>query len=200
MAVETGALAVLLFQIGRSDMRKFSCLLTGLVLGVSLLAVPAALLAQEERPFRIAVVDLDAVVAESAAGQALARELEALQERARAEVDRLRRPAEAIRGQIQEGAGSLPPERVAELQREYERIMNDVRRYTDEQQREGQRMQQAGLLEIEASLEPVFEQVQADFQYDVILNRVPGVVVMVGARADITAEVIRRVGSAGDSG
>ena len=71
--------------------------------------------------------------------------------------------------------------------------MNDVRRYTDDQQREGQRRQSEGLRAIEQQLEPVFEQLQAEMGYDVILNMVPGVVVMAGDRADITDEVIRRL-------
>lgn len=139
-----------------------------------------AAIAQDDRPFTIAVVDLDAVVANSPAGRALDQEIDAFQQSVQSEVDRRRDEARSLQQELREGAGTMTPARQAELRQSLERIMNDVRRYTDDQQREGQ-------------LEPVLEQLQADMGYDVILNRVPGVVVMTGDRADITDEVIRRL-------
>lgn len=150
-------------------------------------------LAQDDRPFTIAVVDLDAVVANSPAGRALEQDIEAFQRSVQAEVDRRRDEARSLQQEVNEGAGSMTPARQTELRQRFEQIMTDVRRYTDDQQREGQRRQNEGLRAIEQQLEPVFEQLQADMGYDVILNRVPGVVVMAAERADITDEVIRRL-------
>ena len=152
-----------------------------------------AALAQDDRPFTIAVVDLDAVVANSPAGRALEQEIDAFQRSVQSEVDRRRDEARSLQQELREGAGTMTPARQAELRQSLERIMNDVRRYTDDQQREGQRRQSEGLRAIEQQLEPVFEQLQAEMGYDVILNMVPGVVVMAGGRADITDEVIRRL-------
>jgi Skp family chaperone for outer membrane proteins len=56
-------------------------------------------------------------------------------------------------------------------------------------------MQSEGLREIEKQLEPVFEKVRDEGGYDLILNRVPGVVVMAGQRVDITQKVIDRLNS-----
>lgn len=157
-----------------------------------------AALAQDDRPFTIAVVDLDAVVANSPAGRALEQEIDAFQRSVQSEVDRRRDAARSLQQELNEEAGSMTPARLAELRQSLEQIMNDVRRYTDDQQREGQRRQNEGLRAIELQLEPVFEQLQADMGYDVILNRVPGVVVMTGDRADITDEVIRRLEASSD--
>jgi len=166
---------------------------SGIAFAALVTVLSGAALAQDDRPFTIAVVDLDAVVANSPAGRQLARDLEAFQDSVQAEVERRRAEAQSIQRQVTEGANSMTPERQAELRQSFEQIMTEVRRYTDDQQREGQKRQQEGLKKIEQQLEPVFEQLQADLGYDVILNRVPGVVVMAGERADITAEVIRRL-------
>lgn len=154
---------------------------------------PGAALGQDDRPFTIAVVDLDAVVANSPAGRELGRDIEAFQESVQAEVTRRQAEARSIQQQLNEGANSLTSERLTELRQGYEQIITEVRRYTDDRQREGQRRQNEGLRAIELQLEPVFEQLQAEMGYDVILNMVPGVVVMAGERADITDEVIRRL-------
>jgi Skp family chaperone for outer membrane proteins len=54
-------------------------------------------------------------------------------------------------------------------------------------------MQNEGLAEIEKLLGPVFEKVRAEGNYDLILNRVPGLVVMANPRIDITQQVIERL-------
>ena len=50
--------------------------------------------------------------------------------------------------------------------------------------------------DIEIKLQPVFEKIRDDMGYDLILNNVPGVVVMSNARIDITELVVERLNSA----
>lgn len=152
-----------------------------------------AALAQSDRPFTIAVVDMEAVVTNSLNGRQLSEELDAFRQSVGSEVERRQNEARAVQQQIADGANSLSPERLAELRRNYDQAVADLRRYGEEQQREGQRRQEAGLRAIEQQLEPVFEQIQAEAGYDLILNRAPGVVIMAGERADITEQVIRRL-------
>ena len=56
---------------------------------------------------------------------------------------------------------------------------------------EAQKMQQAGLQQIETQLEPIFEQFQNENGYDLILNHVSGVVVMASDKVDITEQLIQ---------
>lgn len=156
------------------------------VVALAALTVPAS----AQQAVNIAVVDLDFVVAQSPAGKALGQKLEAFQKQAQSEAEAKQKAAVDLRKRMAEGVNSLSEEKLAELQKQYEDIMIDIRRFRDDKQREGQKMQDEGLKEIEKQLEPVFEKVRDENGYDLILNRVPGVVVMAGERVDITKKVI----------
>ena len=164
--------------------RRLGLAIAGLAL---LLTGPAAF---AQGAINIAVVDLEVVVASSQAGKDLATKLKGLQESAGAQVDSMQKEAVELRQRIAEGANSLSDDKLADMQKEYEDKMIAIRRYTDDKQREGQKMQQEGLAAIEKQLEPVFEKVRDEGNYDLIPNRVPGVVVMAGESIDITKKVI----------
>jgi len=168
---------------------------------LALLAVIAAVAvapaqAQDDGPAKIAVVNLDYIVAQSPAGKALQAKLEQFQQEVRSEVQARTESARDIRQRIAEGANSLSEDKLAELQQEYEDATIAIRRYQDDKQREGQKMQTEGLREIEKELQPVFEKVRDEGGYDLILNNVPGVVVMAGERIDITQEVVDQLNAA----
>ncbi len=152
------------------------------------LTLPAA--AQQNQPINIAVVDLDFVVAQSPAGQALGKKLEEFKKTAQAEVEGKQKQAADLRNRIRDGVNSLSEDKLAELQKQLEDVAIEIRRFGDDKQREGQKMQDEGLRQIEKQLEPVFAKIRDDNGYDLILNRVPGVVVMAGERVDITKKVI----------
>jgi len=167
-------------------------LIGALVLPVGALLEPANVYAQEGPPVKIAVVDLDRLVAQSSAGQRLQARLEKFQQDTQAEGEALNEKAREIRQRIAEGANSLSQEALAALQKQYEDQTVAIRRLRDDKQREGQKIQQEGLREIERQLEPVFVQIRDQGGYDLILNNVPGVVVMAADRIDITQQVIDR--------
>lgn len=151
----------------------------------------------QEGPLKVGVVDVEAVVAESPQGKALQTRLEQFQTEVQGELQRLQNDAQAIQQRITDGANSLSDERLAELNAELEDATIKIRRYRDDKQRQGQKMQEEGLVQIERALQPVFEQVRAEMGFDLILNRVPGVVLMISDRVDITALMIQRINSAG---
>ena len=153
-------------------------------------------LVAQEAPLRIAVVDVEAIVAESPQGKNLQAQLEQFQTEVQAELQRLQNDAQAIQQRITDGANSLSDERLSELNAELEDATIAIRRYRDDKQRQGQKMQEEGLVAIEAALQPVFEQVREEMQFDLILNRVPGVVLLISDRVDITALMIQRLNAA----
>ena len=159
-----------------------------LLVALSLTGVGTAL--AQEAPIKIAVVNLDYIVAQSSAGKGLQEKLTAFEKQVRAEVEARTEAARGLRQRLIEGANSLADDKLSEMQKQLEDATIDIRRYRDDKEREGQKMQQEGLKEIEKQLEPVFEKVREDGQYDLILNNVPGVVVMAGPRADITQKVL----------
>lgn len=166
-------------------------------LGTSMLPVEAQDSSAPQPPLKIAVVDLEAVASASPAGLALQKELAdfeaAVQAEGKGKTDR----ALELQGLIRDGANSLTPEKLSEYQRELEDLTIQLQRFQDDKQREGQQMQAEGLRKVEAELEPVFKALQEQEGYDLILNKVPGVVVIAGDRADITQLVIDRLTAAG---
>lgn len=160
-------------------------LATALLLGASIQPVQA-----QDAAVKIAVVDLEIVVAGSEAGKQLQAQLESFQKKVQEDGNALNENGREIQRRIAEGANSLADDKLAELQKQYEDATIALRRFRDDKQREGQKLQSEGLREIERQLEPIFKQIQEQKGYDLILNNVPGVVVMANERIDITAQVI----------
>ncbi len=159
-----------------------------------LLAVTAA--GAQESSISVVVVDLERVVAQSAAGQALQEKLVKFQEEAKTLGEAKATAARDIRQRIADGANSLSEDKLNQLQKDFEDAQIDIRRFQDDKQREGQKMQGEGLREIEKQLQPVFEKIRDEGGYDLILNNVAGVVVMANEKVDITAQVIEKLNAA----
>jgi Skp family chaperone for outer membrane proteins len=167
------------------------CLISAAVLSTAVLGTGDA--AAQDHQVKIAVVNLDYIVAQSPAGKALQSQLEAFRNSVQADAEKRAETARDLRRRIAEGANTLSDDKLAELQRQYEDAQIDIKRYQDDKQREGQKMQADGLKKIEAELEPIFVKIRDEGGYDLILNNVPGVVVMVGEQIDITQKVVDRL-------
>ncbi|NJL27840.1 MAG: OmpH family outer membrane protein [Thermoanaerobaculia bacterium] len=174
-----------------------------LTLGLSLTSLcltggfATAALAQDG-PIKIAVVDLDRVIAQSKAGKELQTKLEKFQQDIKNQGEAMNEEARQLRQRMTDGVNSLSEDKLAELQKQFEDKQIAMRRFRDDKQREGQKMQEEGLREIEKQLQPVFEKVRDDGGYDLILNYVPGVVVMAGERIDITKKVVETLNATGN--
>lgn len=157
-------------------------------LGLAILTLGGAAMAQQN--VRIAVIDLDRLVAQSVVGRQLADKLEAFQAQVQAEGKTLADKARATQKLINDGANSLSSEKLAELQQQLEDESIQVRRFTENKQREGAKMRDDGLQDIESQLQPVLDKIQQDGNYDLILNRTPGIVIMASDQVDITDQVV----------
>jgi len=166
---------------------------TAVVLLVSFALTPVV---AQEAPLKVAVVDVEIVVAESPQGKALQTRLEQFQNQVQGELQRMQNDAQAIQQRITDGANSLSEDRLSELNKELEDATIAIRRYRDDKQREGTKIQEEGLMGIEQVLQPVFAQVRDEMGFDLILNRVPGVVLMISERVDITPLMIQRLNAA----
>ena len=165
-----------------------------LVLLLSFVLTPVV---AQDAPLKIAVVDVEVLVAESPQGRALQVRLEEFQTQTQAEMQRMQNDAQAIQQRITDGANSLSPDKIAELNKELEDASIALRRFRDDKQREGQKIQEEGLLGIEGILQPIFAEVRDEMGFDLILNRVPGVVLMISERVDITPLMVQRLNAVG---
>ncbi len=162
--------------------RSRFCRLVPVLAFLATLAWPA--MAQE--PIKIAVVDVDRVVALSETGKALDARLKALEQELRA---KLEEKAQTVQNLRASAAGKTPDEQ-RELGKQIEDERLAAQRLQEDSQREMNKEQQVGLERIREQLRPVFEQIQAESAYDLILNFNPQIVVAVGERVDITPRVM----------
>lgn len=139
---------------------------------------------------KIAVIDLDRVAILSKAGKELQERLNLFQKNIQSGVDQLAKEAEDIHKRITDGATSLSEEKLAELQQAYEEKQIDLRRYRDNKQREGQKLQNDGLKEIERQLQPAIMTLVNQMGVDLLLNNTPGIVVYANENIDLTDGVV----------
>lgn len=162
-----------------------------------LLAAPAASGAQSLEPTRVAVIDIDRIAQESAKGQAMFTELQAMQE----EILRGRQTREQEIRDLTNRAGSqlLSAEARADLTRDIERKQTDLQRWLEDQQREFNEKQTTGFQALEQELGPVVEEVARERNIQLILRVTPGLTFIMDAALDISGEVITRFNALGGS-
>lgn len=160
--------------------RLIVCSLAALLMA---LASPA-LHAQEAT--RVASINVELVVAEAREGQELAAFLQQIETETRTALEANASRVEALR---QTAVGKGPDElrsiqhQIEDLQRESQRLANDVERRAAKRQEET-------LQQINERLRPIVQQLIDENGYDLILNASIGGVLHASARVDLTQRVI----------
>jgi Skp family chaperone for outer membrane proteins len=176
-------------QLPRHVSRAATTLLPTLL---ALFALSTATLAQE-RPPKIAVVNLEAVFAQSAIGQALQAEITKLEESTRAELEKDRLAIETL--QQQEAAAS--GEQRLELERRRQDHERRGRRIAEDATRQAQKMETESRQKFSQAVEPLFRTLQQEQGWDLILNKASGFVIFAGDSLDVTPLVLDRLAASG---
>ncbi len=145
---------------------------------------------------KIAVVDLEGVIALSDMGKALQEKLKAFRQETQGQLKTLNDKAAEIEKQATAGGAALSEQKLAELRRQFEDAKIDINRMRKDKQAEAQGIRDQGLKEIEVALQPVFDEIQKEEAYDIILNKATGVVIMASEKADISQKVLDRLNAA----
>lgn len=161
----------------------------GVVVLPALLLAGVSSVAAQEGPTKIAVVDIERIVTGSTAGQELQRNLDTFRQAAEQELQAKADAVAALKAQIT--ATSDLAER-GRLTKEYEQGAIELNRLQDDKQREGQKIQQDGLADIEKALGPIFKKIREEEGWDLILARTPGITLVVSDRVDITQQILDR--------
>jgi Skp family chaperone for outer membrane proteins len=163
-----------------------------------------------DRPPRIAVVSLQGVYEHSAAGKAIATELEKLQKEfdaqvaeKQAQVDKARAAVQSLQDEI-EKQGSLLTEDAAETkQRELRRQNRDLQALAQDAQAELQRarervQQQAEKLkgDFQVKIRPFIEAVSKEKSIDLLFEAQAATIGVYGPTADLTLDVVAKVDEA----
>jgi len=165
-----------------------------LLFGLAWMA-PRPVFAQEEAT-RVAVVDVESVVARSVLGQALQARLteftEATNVDGQAHLDALN----AMRDSLLTGIDSLPQEELDRLQEAFASRSAEFDTFQNSKRQEAEQIRTTGFQQIEVALQPVLIVIRDELGYDLILNRAPGVVLITKPHIDITEVVLLRFNQA----
>lgn len=163
-----------------------------------LLAAPAA--AQQAGPLKIAVIDSDRIVVESARGKAALDRLKKLQEEKMAQARGMQQEIADLRKRIEEGRLSLAPEKLQELQKQlqdkgiaFERFQADAGRELDQERA-------SALGAIEKDVLGVIDAIGREQGYTFIFNKYNSGLVFADEATDITQMVIQRFDAAAPAG
>jgi outer membrane protein len=160
-------------------------------------ATPAA--AQE---IKIAVIDTEAVLTQSATGKQALADLQALKEKKEGEGKALQDEITDLRRRVNEGRLSLSEDKLAELQQQLEEKTISLQRFQDDANRELNKRKDEILASVDRKVMPVIAQVSQEKGYVLIFRKFESGLVWASDDVDITAEVIARIdaGAAAGSG
>ena len=153
-------------------------------------AVPVA--AQTITP-KIAVIDVQKLVVESAAGKEAQVRVKKVVDSKQGEGDKLQKELASLQQRITDQGPSMNDEKRDQLNKEYQEKGIAYKRFQDDAQRDVQEAQQKELGELEKRVLPVINQVGKEKGYTLIFNKfAPGMLVYADDSVDITDEVLRR--------
>ena len=158
----------------------------------ALLALSTPALAQETAP-KIAVVNLEAVFAQSAIGQSLQTEIQKLEESTRLELEKER---DAI-ATLQQQEVTATADQRRELERRRQDHERTARRIAEDATRQATKLETDSRQRFTAAVEPLFRTLQQEQGWDLILNKASGFVIFAGDSLDVTDLVLERLAAAG---
>lgn len=165
--------------------------LAGLVIAaLAMASLPAA---AQTGPIKIAVIDVQRIITDSAAGKAALAQLELYGKEQEGRLKAKKDELDQISRRIDEGRLSLAADRLAEMQKEVESKTIELRRASDDAQREFNQRQAKALQEIEKRVMPIIQQVGKEGAYTIVLRKFDSGLVYAAEGIDITASVIQRL-------
>lgn len=145
---------------------------------------------------RVAVVDTQRLLEESASGRSALERLKGLFDQKQQEIAAREQEIADLRQQLEEGSLSLSEARQAELQGQIEDRLIALRRLRDDAQRELNQQQDRALQEIDRQIMPVIQQVAAESGYALIFRKYESGLLFAQDSVDITDRVLQRFNAA----
>lgn len=145
---------------------------------------------------RVAVVDTQRLLEESAAGRRALERLKGLFDEKQKEIAAHEQEITDLRTQLEAGSLSLSEARQAELRSQIEDKLIALRRLRDDAQRELTQQQDRALQEIDRQIMPVIRQVAAESGYALIFRKYESGLLFAQDSVDITDRVLQRFNAA----
>ena len=151
-----------------------------------LLLIAAAPSAFAQDAVRVAIVNVELVVAESTEGKQLREFLQQVETQTRAAIETNARQVETLR----QSAPGKGPDELRNIQHQIEDLQRESQRLADDAQRRASSREEQTLQQINERLRPIIQRLIDENGYDLILNASIGGVLHASPRVDLTPRVI----------
>jgi outer membrane protein len=168
------------------------------VLVMAATAAPAA----AQGTLKLAVIDVNRIMTDSARGKAVLAGIEKLQSERSAQLKTLNEELTDMQKRFQEGRLSLAEDKLAELQAQIEEKDRAFKRAREDAERDVQKRRADEIEKIETAVFPIINGLGKEGGYTMIFNKFQSGLVYADDAVDITDEVIKRLDgtAAGSSG
>jgi len=153
-------------------------------------AAPTAL--AQAAPQKIAVIEVQRIIQESAIGKESLARVQKLQQSKQEDLAKRQKDLRELEQKIQEQGKSLSEEAMEKLQKDYQAKAVDLKRFQDDAQRELEDAQRKELKTLEERIMPVIDVVGKEMGYTLIFNKFQSGLLFAAEDSDITNAVITR--------
>ena len=166
------------------------------LISVAVAALAAPMFAQGTAPARIAVIDVQRVLANSTAGKAASERLKKMQEERVAKAKAMDEEIAKLDADINNKKLSLSEDKLTDLQKQLSDKKIAMQRYAQDADREMGEARDRALLDLENKIKPVIDSIGKEMGLAAIFNKFESGLVYASDAIDITEPVIVRFNNA----
>jgi outer membrane protein len=159
---------------------------------VSMVVLSGVVLAQEAPKLTMAVIDVQQVVSESAAGKETMTRLRKLQDDKVAEGRKKAEDLEGLRKQLATQRATLTEAKVADLEKQIEDRQVELQRFSDDTKQQLAEAQRREMEALEKQIMPIINELGRELKIQMIFNKFQSGLVYADDAVDITEQVVRR--------
>jgi len=159
-----------------------------------LAALASVLTAQEGSDSGVAkvgVIDVQRLVVESKTGREVLERLKNLREQKTAEGEILQQEIQDLRSLLQDGEQTLSEQQLAELEKQLEGKLIELRRFADDAERVLQKEQDEAFDKIEREVMPIVARVGREQSFTLLFNKYESGLVFAAEQVDITDLILQ---------
>ena len=163
-----------------------------LAMSVVIAALAAPMFAQTAAPARVAVINVQKVLAESTAGKTTLERLKKMQDERVVKAKKMDEEVQALDAQINQKKMSLSEEKLAEMTKDLSDRKISMQRYAQDADREVSEARDRALQDLEKQIMPLINQIGKEMGFAAIFNKFESGLVYASEAIDITDMVVKR--------
>jgi outer membrane protein len=143
-------------------------------------------------PIRVAVIDVERLVRDSALGKEAFSRVKKVNDDKKAEADRLQKELRDLEQKLANQGQALTDEKREQLQKQYQEKAIDFKSFQEKANRDLEQAQKKELADLERRVFPIITQLGKERGYTLIFNKFQSGLVFADDAADITEDVLKR--------